>query len=251
MPFRAVVTSVSLIAAGVIWGLAVGLERSLWKGWSAVWLGTELVVLTAVSVVGMLVGAARWARRLGIAAAAFSLGTATVSPFAWWWAAGVVAAAVALAGLVGTGMKGLVRERPAAAGPPAQAVVLALLLVATPGIVAAAVTEIDAPTAVLLGVVLVFGGWYAKAAPGALLVVRAGAPLVLAAVGLLLGWPAGTLPGFLALLVGWLAWTQAARVAVRPLVERGTAVPIPAELTPKEILDAAGLDERGRRKEQR
>ncbi len=38
---------------------------------------------------------------------------------------------------------------------------------------------------------------------------------------------------------------------MKPLVESGKPVSIPAELTPKEILDAAGLDERGRRRDDR
>jgi hypothetical protein len=53
--------------------------------------------------------------------------------------------------------------------------------------------------------------------------------------------------GFAALT--WLAWSTVARIAVIPLASPGRAVPIPAELAPGEILDAAGLDSRGHRKE--
>ena len=55
------------------------------------------------------------------------------------------------------------------------------------------------------------------------------------------------LPGAGAGAITYLAWTKPARIAVQPLVERGRPVPIPPELTPTEILDAAGLDDRGRK----
>jgi hypothetical protein len=70
-------------------------------------------------------------------------------------------------------------------------------------------------------------------------------PFSLAAIRVLPGFLAAAgwslpMPGRVVWLVGQtalllLAWTQAVRLAVRPLIERGTKVMIPPELAPEEI----------------
>jgi hypothetical protein len=52
----------------------------------------------------------------------------------------------------------------------------------------------------------------------------------------------------LGVLVAALAWDSSVRTAFHPPREAGSAYPIPPELAPKEILDEAGIDDRGRRK---
>jgi hypothetical protein len=49
-----------------------------------------------------------------------------------------------------------------------------------------------------------------------------------------------------ALVVLAMAWHPEVKVAFHPPRETGRVFPIPPELAPKEILDAADLDERGR-----
>jgi hypothetical protein len=88
--------------------------------------------------------------------------------------------------------------------------------------------------------------WYVRRSPGREWVPRALLPL-LALGGLLLPAPARW---------GWMilegaaaiaAWNRGARLAVRPLLERGHPVPIPPELAPAEVLEAARIDRKGRR----
>ncbi|GIU92903.1 MAG: hypothetical protein KatS3mg011_1809 [Acidimicrobiia bacterium] len=245
----AVITSSALLLSSLVWGLAVGFGTGPWSGWSAVWLGGEMVFAGTLSLVGMLVGASRWGRRLGMGVAAAGLASAVVVPVeSWWWWLGLVSSAAALGGLAGRAMKGYVRERPAAAGPPPRAVGAVLAVLFSPAVVAAVVPSMPASTAILLAAVWVGGVWYAKAAPGALFVVRVVVPSLALAAALTLE-PGGAVACLVvAATVAALAWSKDARLAVHPLVERGTAVPIPPELVPREILDEAGLDSRGRRK---
>lgn len=248
---RPIATAALFLLSVLAWaGLTV--TDGPWAGDSAAVVAVDLVVLGSVAVVGILVASARWGRRLAIVVTTIELMlAAAVDIGAAWWPA-VALTGVAMALLVGTGLEGVVRKRPNATGPPARAVVLALGLAGVPGIVAAArpggLGTVDWIAVVGSAVVTV---WYARALPAAPEMTRFGIPLigVVALVG------AGVPAGFAALaacaaLTG-LAWTADARVAARPLVERGRAVPIPPELAPPEILDAAGLDERGRRKDDR
>jgi hypothetical protein len=77
-----------------------------------------------------------------------------------------------------------------------------------------------------------------------------GSPIVLAVAAIFEGLPVGAFIAATAAGVAALAWTVDARIAVHPLAEPGTTVPIPPELAPRDVLDAAGIDDRGRRREQ-
>jgi hypothetical protein len=92
----------------------------------------------------------------------------------------------------------------------------------------------------------VTAGLYAKAAPGALWAVRLVFPVATVAAAVATGMPRGLAWVAIGAGIGAFGWTKEARVAVRPLVEQGRAVPMLPEMVPPDILDAAGLDERGR-----
>jgi hypothetical protein len=236
------------LAASIVWALLVGTGAGPWERGPALLLGSWLLVLSTVSLVGMVVDGSRWARRLGFGLAVGELAVAVaVTPTPAWWL-GVVLSAGSVAVLSGPVTRGWVRSRPRADAPPPRSVALATLLLITPGVLAA--TGIDG-----LGWAWVWAATsvaslllYTRAASGAVTVVRVAPPVagLVALAGSPL--PVAVATALTAGTVTALAWTADARVAARPLVERGRAVPIPPELVPDEILDAAGLDRRGRRK---
>lgn len=244
---KALVIIALFTAGSLLWAGQVALGGGPWPEDAAGVIATFMVVLTAVAVVGISLVGSRWARRLAVVS---SLGWLAMAPAMQtgpvWWAA-VILTGLVLAAILGTGLAPMVRKLPAAAGPPDEAVVLPLLLLGAPVMIG-----LTSPGG--LGV----RGWlgvagaalaaalYSKAAPGALGATRVVAPLLLGLVGAA-SLPRGVVVLLWGVAVARLAWTHAARVAVRPLVERGKGVPIPPELTPAEVLDAAGLDQRGRR----
>jgi hypothetical protein len=244
------VTGLVLVAA-LAWAARLAVGDGPWPTDAAVLLGADLVLLATVSVVGILVAASRWAARLALGVAAAGLPVALALPFDGLWWIALITSAVAVGGIAGGGLKGYVRERPNASGPPTEAVLLSLGLLALPGVVGAAgVDGIGAGGWLVTVGSLAVAGWYVKAAPGATTVVRVATPLLAAGAALALGWPGGIVPVAFALALTWVAWTPAARLAVKPLLESGSRIAIPPELAPREILDAAGLDERGRRRQE-
>ncbi len=246
---RPLLTASALFAAVLVWAGRLVLDSGPWAPDAATLLAVDLVVLAAVSLVGMLVAGSRWARRLGVVLAAATIGLAVAFPIDTAWILGLVASAGALGGLVGTGMKGIVRERPAAAGPPNEAVLLPLVLLSVPALVGVVrPAGLHGADWAVAGVSLLAAAVYVKAWRGALPLVRVVAPGTIILGGLSGGMPAGLGLAAAGIVVARLAWTIAARVAVRPLVETGSRVPVPAELAPHDILEAAGLDERGRRR---
>jgi hypothetical protein len=238
------------LVAAIVWALLVGGGTGPWERSSALLLGAWLLVLAAVSLVGMVVGGSQWALRLGIGLAVGELALAAVLPVSPAWWLGVLLSASSMAVLIGPLTRTWVRSRPRADAPPARSVALATLLLVTPAILAVTGVEgLGSAWAWVVGstVSLLL---YTRAATGAVTVVRV-VPLLAGLVAIAGSpIPVAVAAGVTAGAATALAWTADARVAVRPLVERGRAVPIPPELVPGEILDAAGLDRRGRRSKQ-
>ncbi len=61
-----------------------------------------------------------------------------------------------------------------------------------------------------------------------------------------MGWPPGSLAAIAGVAVVIAAWHPAVKASYHPPVEAGTSFPIPPELAPGEILDAAEIDDSGR-----
>jgi hypothetical protein len=247
-----ILTTLALLIASLAASLVLTGSQPFWADDAAVMLAIGHLLLTAVTIVGALVGAARWAVGLGAGLAASLAVPAILHPISPAWIVMVVTAAAAVAGVLGTGLRAVVRGRPPADAPPRKAAGLALGLLAGPLLVAVPQPSgVDAADWVVAVGAVGIAVWYTRSGLGGLWAARLGTPLL--AVGSLLVVPlpeAGlSAAGFL--LLTWLAWSVDARVAAVPLAAPGRSVPIPAELAPGEILDAAGLDSRGRRKEQK
>ncbi len=238
-----------VFVTGVLWSVRLLAGDGPWPADSRGLLAAWLVTVTSVAVVGMLVGSARWARRLGVAVGGLGLLLALALPMSPLWWIGLIAAGAAIVVMVGPMTGAVVGALPAASGPPRSAIMLMLVLLAIPGVVAAAgVDGLDgwewtASAGATVGLI-----WYAKALPMAIWCVRLLVPIGLLALAV--GAP-GTGRWVLAgaaVAVGVLAWRTEVGLAVRPLVRRVQGRPILPELVPGEVLDAAGLDERGRRR---
>lgn len=241
-----VVASALLIAATGAWTLVLALDPLPAHGGVAVVLmATSLWTATVSAITGMLVVRGRWARRLALAVtAAHGVVALLPEPDGWWGAAAVLTCGAAIA--VGAPwLNGFIRQRPAATGPPDRAVLLPLVLLAAAFAVGAAGGG-SVAAAVVGFTALVVAFWFIRALPGALLVVRIGWPLLALVLAVPMGSPPGWVSAVSGLAVAGLAWHQTVRHSLHPLVEKGSRVPIPPELAPREVLDAADIDDRGR-----
>ena len=234
----------SLAAAFVLTG-----DGAVWIDGSGVMIGVGHLMLTAVTIVAALVGAARWAVTTGVALVAALAVPAVVHPIGPAWLVMVAAGGLALAGLLGTGLRGAVRQRPSPDGPPRKATALTLGLLTAPLVIGGVQPNgVDAADWVLTAATVALAIWYSQARPSAVWAVRLLTPIMAIAAAFILPVPVGLGAVAVYSVLTWLSWSVDARIAVIPLASPGKPVPIPPELAPGEILDAAGLDSRGRRK---
>lgn len=243
---RAISTTCLLaLAATASWTVVIGGGLPEHGEASVILIGTSLWAGTATAVVGLLISRGRWARRLGAAVVLSHALLALIAEVDGWWAAAAILSAGTAVAVGGPWLNGLIRQRPSASGPPPRAVLVPLVLMGAP--FALGVTAGEGPAVLAVGsTALVSTFWFSRALPGALLVVRVVWPLLALGLAWPLGMPAGVVAAVLATVVLFLAWDSSVTTAVHPLVERGSVVRIPPELAPKEILDAADLDDRGR-----
>ena len=246
------VTILALFLASLTGAVLLSDGATAWIDGAGRMIAAGHLILTTVVVVAALVGSARWSVPLGVGLAGSLAIVAISHPLTVWAVVMMLLAAAAAAGLIGTGLRGVVRLRPPADGPPRKAAALPLALLATPvvigGLQPAGVGYGDW---LLAAAGIVIAGSYAKATPGALWLVRLGCPAMGVVAGFVVPFPQALLAIAFSAGLTWLAWSADARLAVQPLTTSGTTVPVPAELTPRDILDAAGLDEHGRRETDR
>jgi hypothetical protein len=205
--------------------------------------------MATVATVGMIVVGGRWAHRLGMVTLGLTVPLAIVRPIDLLWLAATLATAGAGVALLSSRLTSSIRRLPAASGPPPRAVLPALLLLATPCILgllgndasqwALLVVGLSAPNAALL---------YSRVVPGGLLAVRLIWPALALALTPLLGVIAGAATAVMAISVAAISWDRSVKMSYHPPREVGSAFPIPPELVPPEVLDAADVDEKGRRR---
>ncbi len=232
--------------AGIV-GLAV--DPDPFSEQSAILITIGSVVLSVATVSGVLLARGRWSRWMSLVVAGLWFAQALSRPFDL--AGGVtIATAVAAASIAaGPWLNRWLRRLPATDAPPATAVVLLLLLTSTPAVVGFTVGG-DSPGLAgwalsLWSGLLAFG--LARALSPALWAGRFGHIPVSLAGGLVLGFPAGSAMLVKAAFEAALLWRRDLHLAVTPLLPiRGSAVAIPPELMDPALLEAAGLDDRGR-----
>ena len=209
-----------LILSSLWWGFSLTIQPDPWTPVQSVAIAAGLLVGGTVAAAGILTERSRLARRLAFGTLAVSGLVAALRPSGSGWAIGVGLAVVAGVGLAGPWMRDWMRSRPSPDSPAPLAAGLLVLLLALP-VAAALWPGKTSALALTLGSI---GAWaialiYGRGGKGALWACRIGLPLLsLAALGFegpaAITWLVGVALGTV------LAWTPAARLAVRPLVKR-------------------------------
>ncbi|MDP9496019.1 MAG: hypothetical protein M3P87_12375 [Actinomycetota bacterium] len=244
---RVLLAAASPLVAALLWVAALLIDPGRLAPRSVLMMGWGLLTMATIAIVGMIVVGGRWALRTAFATVIATLLIALLRPVDPIWF-------VALTGSIGAGVllflpivTARIRKLPSATGPPTGAVLVPLLLAATPFSLGLAAW--DHPTGATL--IVAFGAslaalWYSRVLPGGLYAVRLGWPLLALGLAPLQSLPAATVSVVTALLVLVIAWHREVRIAFHPPRESGRVFPIPPVLAPQEILDAAEIDERGR-----
>lgn len=244
---KATLLSALPLLAALVWTGALAADPGSLAPLSVLLVVVGLLAMATVGMIGITVTGGRWAHRLALAS---SIGTALLAvarPIDVWWFAGFAFALLAAVSLLSPTITNALRRLPPAGGPPWRAVLIPLLLIALPFLLGLAAWDRPSAATGLVGLGAPLAAlWYSRVLPGGLLAVRALWPGL--ALGLAFTQPVGPAVVCLAagLAVMTLAWHPSVAVAFHPPREIGTVHPIPPELTPKEVLDTAELDDRGR-----
>jgi hypothetical protein len=210
-------------------------------------VGFGLLTMATIAVVGMLVAGGRWALRTGLATVGAGLVIAVIRPIDPIWFVALAGSIIAGVLMFHPSVTTRIRKLPSATGPPARAVLVTLMLAAAPFAIGLAAWDQEEIATVVVGLSApVAALWYSRVLPGGLFAVRLAWPAL--ALGLAVFQPPAValVSLVIAVTVLVLAWHREVKVAFYPPRETGKAYPIPPELAPKEVLDAAEIDERGR-----
>ena len=233
--------SVCLLSAAVAWAVALVIEPAPWTESAGAVLGAGLVVVSAVAVTAVMIESSRFGYWLGVSGAGLMLVVAAVREIDPAWI--IAAALTTIAGVLMADRRlgGWIRTEGPVAPVPSRAIGLGVLLLAAP--IATALFLVDGGDAIVWWGLAAWGILIAfvRRLPGAVALLRVGAPL-LAVGGALLELPGGAVWSILMGAASVLAWSKAVRLAIRPLIERGSRVSIPPELLSDDVRRAAGID---------
>lgn len=237
------------LVAAIAWTAALIASNEPLGSAGSLLAGIGILSLSTVSVVGMTITGGRWAHRLGMLSVTAGLVIAAIRPVDLAWSLALAASTLAGVSLFMPRVTGSIRQLPAATGPPQTAVVVPLVLLSVPfvlGVLAGSSQPWALLTVGLSAPVFAFG--FARVIPGGLIGIRVVWPLLSLGLAPFLGLPAAGVAVLTALGVAALAWRDEVKAAFHPPREPGSTYPIPPELVPGEILDAADIDDRGRRR---
>lgn len=245
-----VVIAATIILASVAWALALVFGSGPLAGSAAALLAADQLVVGTIVGVGIVLSRGRWTRRAAFVLLSCQAVLGVFLEADGWWIGAVLLTAGGIAMMSGPWLRGWLRKLPRADGPPPKAVVMNLSLVGLPALVAATGFE-GVPVAgwLLSGFALISGWAYSQAWLPALWAVRLLLPILGIATAATLPWPGTVLVGVAVTLLTALAWSPDVRQAtLSPAALPVNLVPIPPELAPREVLEAAGFDDRGRPK---
>ncbi len=238
--------SATPLLAALLWVTALVVDPDPLAPGSVLLIGVGLLGLASVAVVGMIVTGGRWARRTGLVVTALTAVIAVVRPIDPIWVVALAATAVSGFAMFSGSVTGSIRKLPAATGPPRRAVLVPIILIGFPFCLGLAAWNEPTTGAMTVGLSAPIAAlWYARVLPGGLLAVRVLWPALAIGLSITLGVRPGAVSLAGGLLVAVLAWHPSVKHAFHPPREVGTSFPIPPELAPREVLDAAKLDERG------
>lgn len=221
------------------------IDPGIYGSLSVLLIGLGLIEMATVGTIGLILVGGRWAFRVLLATTAATFAIAVIRPLDAFGIVGLAISALALIWLLGPGSTGMVRQLPAASGPPPRAVLVTLLALSAPLTMGLVPEEANYSVVAFALFTALCAFLYSRTVTGGLLLLRIGVPAV--ALGLAIPMPAlhAIAALVLAVVVSFYAWSSDVAVAFRPLIEKGTTYAIPPELAPREILEGARIDERG------
>ena len=241
-------TSLPLMAA-LAWIVALLIDPGPYDDGSIFLLGFGLLTMATVATVGMSLVGGRWALRTGYAVVAATFLLATVRPVDIAWIVAITSSATALIALTTKPVATSIRKLPAAAGPPERAVLLTLLLLGVPFALGLASWQGSTPATLVVAMTApLIGWWYSRVLPGGLYVARYLWPMLAVGLSVFQEPVAAVVSAGLGITIAIVARDPSVKVAFYPPRERGSVFPIPPELAPHEILEAADVDEKGQRR---
>ncbi|MGH8929025.1 MAG: hypothetical protein ACRDWH_11780, partial [Acidimicrobiia bacterium] len=154
--------------SALTWGLSLLAEPAPWEKTTAVVLGTAMVIISTVSVAGILVEGNGLAYSIGFGNLGLTLAVAAIRPIDLWWMIGLALSASTGVLMADRRLGGWLRvERPVAPVPPG-AVALALLLLVGPAVTAFSLVERASGAIAWLSLMAwLLGVWYIRRLPGA------------------------------------------------------------------------------------
>ena len=242
------VIAVTVVLAAVAWSLVLAFGSGPLADAPAALLAADQAIIGTVIGVGMVLSRGRWTRR---AALVLLGGQAVLGVFFkadGWWIGAVLMTAAGIAAVTGPWLGGWLRKLPRADGPPPRAVVMNLALLGLPALVAVTAPQYVPPAGWLLsGFALAIAWGYSRAWLPAIWVIRLALPVLGIGAAAFLTWPAALVLGSGVAALTALAWSpDVRRATLSPTALPVQLVPIPPELAPQEVLEAAGLDDRGK-----
>ncbi len=235
------------LLAALAWAAALAVDPGPFAPESVLLMMIGVLAMATVGMVGLTVTGGTWAHRTSLVALTGMFAIAIARPIDVFWVISLIITVVGAMAMLLPPLTRNLRRLPSAAGPPTRAVLVPLALIGFPFPLGLAAWDRPSTTTLVTGVTAPLAAlWFARVLPGGLIGVRIAWPAL--AIGLAFTqWLA---PAVVSLLggvsVAALAWHRTVGVAFHPPRERGTVYPIPPELAPREVLDSADLDERGR-----
>lgn len=231
-----------LLLTAIYWAVWLFASPPPWTAIATAVIGTGILLAATVAIAGILLEHSRLAYKVGWGWLGSIALVALLRPLGPGWFIGVLMAGLTALTMANRTLDGWIRSEPPVAPVPNRAIGLALLLLANPTVTAIATAARSASILPWLALVCWFVlFWYVRRLPGAMGILRGGLPL-LAGAGWWLADPARPVWMMMAAVAAFLAWTSATRLAVRPLVDRGSRILIPPELLPDEIRRAVDID---------
>lgn len=241
------IASTPLLAA-LAWTVALILDPGPFSSTSVFLVGMGLLGSASVAVVGVVVAGGRWAHRLALATLAATIVVALARPIDLLWVAGLAITTLAGVSLFMPAVLRGVRRLPAATGPPARAVIVPLLLIAAPFLLGVTPDATGWPEVVVGLTAPLTAFAFARVIPGGLVAIRLVWPGLAVGLAPFMGWPTATVSILLGVTTAFLAWSGEVKVAYHPPRETGSTFRIAPELAPRDVLDAADIDDTGRRR---
>lgn len=246
---RTALAAATIQLAALVWTLVLLIDATPLETAPALLVGLGILSMSTVALIGMVAVGGRWAHRLALIDIGFMALLAMIRPIDVVWVVGVATTAAALAALLSPVVTSSIRKLPSASGPPPRAITPPLILLAAPALLGFLGNGSEPWALLIVGLGAPNVAWiYSRVITGGLLAIRLIWPAIAIALAPWMSLSAGIASVSTAVAVLVLSWHKSVKASYHPPREVGTTFPIPPELTPREVLDAAEIDDRGRPK---